>query len=488
MTVTNLRRARHALAGAALIAVGVAGAITAPAWEATTTHAGLTEQSAIASGLHQRLQRQFGADNGLYAQLTVPPADATALFAVLRDLNPTHGYVPDRRGRMFAIGWLVAGSVIADQPASHAADHFFDPITKRGLDEQTLRGMRAKLKNLLVPRLYREQVNETGVAAPDWVVDPNNPMNLDGFRDQYRKAVITRTPAERSRHLAGALLAAGAILHVLQDMGSPSHVRDDLAAHLVQIGNDVGDVGSRFERIAALAYGRLGVPAAGTVVHAADLRSFFTTDDGQGLADVTAAHWFSAFTLPRTAQLPRKLDPQILQRLLDRSLRRAAPRPTARIDLIDAARPEGAHLTDADGVCVARYRVSERRLRWSLPDDCALEQLAAILPTVGGYGAGLLDWLFRDAVDVSVVDNHLVATAKLPVGAGKVEFFWDDDRGIRASLAKTDVAATGAGATLGQAVIPPGEATRVTVLYVGVDAAGQPLVATSSAAYPLPVP
>ena len=32
------------------------------------------------------MRDQFGLDRGLYAELTVPPADATSLFAVLRDL------------------------------------------------------------------------------------------------------------------------------------------------------------------------------------------------------------------------------------------------------------------------------------------------------------------------------------------------------------------------------------------------------------------
>ena len=32
--------------------------------------------------------------------------------------------------------------------------------------------------------------------------------------------------------VAGALMAAGAILHILQDMGSPSHVRNDLCSHV----------------------------------------------------------------------------------------------------------------------------------------------------------------------------------------------------------------------------------------------------------------
>ena len=31
---------------------------------------------------------------------------------MLRGHNPTHGYVPDGRGRLYALGWLVAGAVV----------------------------------------------------------------------------------------------------------------------------------------------------------------------------------------------------------------------------------------------------------------------------------------------------------------------------------------------------------------------------------------
>ncbi len=63
--------------------------------------------------------------------------------------------------------------------------------------------------------------------------------------------------------MAGALIAAGAMLHVLGDLGAPSRVRADEEAHLSAARRRPDDLGSRFERIAALAYGRLGVPAPG---------------------------------------------------------------------------------------------------------------------------------------------------------------------------------------------------------------------------------
>ena len=66
---------------------------------------------------------------------------------------------------------------------------------------------------------------------------------------------------------------------MLGDLGAPSRVRGDEAAHLEPLGGGPDDLGSRFERIAALAYGRLGVPAPSTVITRTKLREFFAAAD-----------------------------------------------------------------------------------------------------------------------------------------------------------------------------------------------------------------
>src|SRR5688572_6097517 len=103
--------------------------------------------------------------------------------------------------------------------------------------------------------------------------------------------------------MAAALIAAGAIIHVLGDLGSPSRVRGDEAAHFEALGGGPDDLGSRFERIAALAYGRLGVPGPSRVITREHLRDFFTAADGSGLADYVARSFFSPNTLPNAMRV-----------------------------------------------------------------------------------------------------------------------------------------------------------------------------------------
>ncbi|MCG8424064.1 MAG: hypothetical protein MJE77_39735 [Proteobacteria bacterium] len=444
------------------------------AWEANT-HAGLTEQAALQSALHTRLHSQFGLDQGLFQGLIVAPADAPELLVSLRAFNPTHGYVPDSRGRLTALGWLAAGSVLADSPPGHAAHHFFDPTTGKGLSDATVRGLAQRLHHSLYTRLAGASITRSGMPAIEWVTHPDNPMNLAGFFGQYTSAVTARTPAERQRNVAGALVAAGALLHVLQDMGSPSHVRDDLAAHLDVVGNDTRDTGSRFERVAAVAYGRLGVPAAPTIVTRPSLRAFFTAGDRGGLADRTAVRWFSSHTLPRSIRIRPGAGSSAIGQILSGNLARPLPAPSTRLDMRSAQEQRGARLLDNQGVCVADYQLRRNTLSWYIEDDCMAEQVAVILPEVTGYSAGLLDFLFRATIALERKGKQIHASSTgADLGAGTFEVFWDDETGNRTRYGKTvSIKQANHGEVF--AVLPrvPGRARAVAALYRGVDKNGQ---------------
>lgn len=462
---------------AAVIGLGA----PASAWEAETTHAGLTERAALHAGLHAHLRDHLGLDLGLFMPLTIPRADAPALFRVLAALNPVHGYVPDVNGRMLALAWLSVGSVLADVPVAHAAHHFFDPATGRGLGDRTL-GWAERLGHRLRATALRADLVRSGKPAPDWVLDPANPMGLTSFTEQYEKAVSAGSVGERRRHLAAALLAAGAMLHVLQDMGSPSHVRNDLAAHLDLIGTDRFDRGSRFERIAALTHGRLGVPApSAESIQATSLRAFFTTPEGTGLADRTARRWFSAHTLPTPVRVRAGMGSLEIAQRLRQGLERPEPAPPSRLDL-ETARTRAARWVDSGGVCVASYQIDARdRLVWFLDDPCVNEQVTAILPVVTAYSAAFLDWLFRGALVLEPAEGGLAVTVPdtgASLGTGTLTLFWDDERGARTPLGSAvNVTSGPAGQALTRAPAPPANAHAVAALFRGVDSTGEPVIA-----------
>jgi hypothetical protein len=458
------RTGSQAVKRLALIAGLLAAGGTAHAWEDASTHAGLTEAAALGSHLHARL-KALGFERGLYEPLTIPPEDASSLVAALRQFPPTGGYVPDARGRQYALAWLVGGAVIADGP--FAVNHFYDPLSKQGW-----RGVHASILEAIADGV-RVSLPD-GVPAPDWVASKANPLGVGGFLDQYAKAVRGATPGERSRAMAGALVAAGAIVHVLEDMGSPSHVRGDERAHLDRIGAADDDLGSRFERIAAQAFGRIGVPGPARVVSRPTLRAFFTSPAGDGLADETSRHWFSAYTLPGQVRIGTG------GRTITPPLARPQPAPPTRLNLMAASQPQGTTLDDGHGVCLARYRVDHGILSFWLDDDCMLAEVDAILPEVSSYSAGAIDFLFRGDVDVSISGGHAIAKARGGVGGGTLELLAEDERGVRTAIGTIAVTGAADGGALGDAALPDG-AKRAIALYTGVDAAGEPMVAVGVA-------
>jgi hypothetical protein len=461
---------RYAAALAALLLL----APTARAWEPATTHAGLAEQAALSSALHKRLET-IGFSGGLYEPLTIPPADAPALIDALHLLPPSQGGVPDARGRQAAIAWIVAGAALSDIPATAAANHFYDVATHGGWTRPD-RGLVGGLENDVRGLAGRAALPDRGVPAPDWVVDKTNPFSLAQFLDKYAKAVSAPTPGERAKQMASALIAAGAMLATLGDLGAPARVRGDYAAQLDPLGGGPDDLGSRFERIAALAFARLGVPAPSRIVTRVRLRDFFTAPldakDGAGLADEIAANFFSPHTLPAPSRVVGDDHPK---------LARPLPALPARLNLMAASREEGATIRTAGGVCLARYRVEHDVLTFSLDDDCMLEQLGAILPEVAAYETGLLDFLFRGALTVTVGKD--IAVSAKGLGVGEVDLFVEDDRGVRSQLAVLPAAS---GDEIGHVELPPAGA-RVVALFRGADATNEPIVAVGSAPLPAPI-
>ncbi|HTL36866.1 MAG TPA: hypothetical protein VL326_27210 [Kofleriaceae bacterium] len=453
------------LAGLLFVATLASGARDAHAWEAQTTQSGLAEQAALSSRLHKRLV-VLGFDGGLFEPLTVPPADAPTLIQTLHLLSPSHGSVPDARGRQTALAWLAGGAAIADVPAKLGANHFYDPQTKKGWVKPS-RGVLGGLSDAVREAVGRAAVPEKGVPAIDWVTAKDNPLNVSGFLDQYAKAVSSPTPGERSRAMAGALVAAGAILHTLGDLGAPSRVRGDEGAHFEELGGGPDDLGSRFERVAALAFGRLGVPAPSRVITRSHLRDYFSTSDGQGLADVISTSYFSANTLPAATRTGSDAKPK---------LARPLPALPAKLNLMAATRDDGTTLRNPAGVCLARYHVDHGVVSFHLDDDCMLEQVTAILPEVAAYEAGLLDFLLRGELTITA-QGDLGVTAK-GLGSGTLEIFVEDASGVRKSISKQDVKA----GDLNAHVAIPAEGTRVVALFQGADANGEPLVAVGATA------
>ncbi|HEY3356698.1 MAG TPA: hypothetical protein VGQ83_25835 [Polyangia bacterium] len=480
------------------------------AYDAATTHAGLTERAATASSLHRVIAVQLGRALGLFEPLRLAPehlqgVDPRVLLEELALLDPAQGYRPDSALTATALGWLAAGSVLEQVPADRDRNHFYDPRRSRGLDNRAAgRSLWARVLDALEGGgtfggiFTGDNFDLSGASSLTWIEDRDNALGLPSFLDARERAATSELPSARTTALIQALLAAGGLLHVLEDAGEPAHVRNDYRrAFDAQVGESVFDRTARLERDAALAYGRAGVPApAGRPFAAHRLRDFFTRADGQGLAQRTQRGYFSPGSLPPPLKLPVGATADEVLAAVNASLPYPEPRIT-RLDLNAAARG-GAYL-QAPGVGpLAAYRLTARGVLQIFLDERTNAAYArALLPEVGRYATGLLEFLFRGRLAFertapssqpgtqATSGSAALVNRGLALGQGQLTLLTEDARGRRRPFATRPVAAPVApGAALGPVTVPRGS-VRLIAVFRGRDAAGEPIVVVEDAALPL---
>jgi hypothetical protein len=105
--------------------------------------------------------------------------------------------------------WVAIGGSYEDVPFWRVLNHFYDPVRNEGLGWLG------------------------AAAAPDWALEPAGP--LDGQNHSYRDArdafyqgLTDANPERRERELGFTFFALGHVIHLIQDVAQPQHVRRDV--------------------------------------------------------------------------------------------------------------------------------------------------------------------------------------------------------------------------------------------------------------------
>jgi len=171
------------------------------AFENDTTHATLTELAVYDSQL--RLDAQLLPSLGLnpYGENTFP-------------ISPTsfHGSEYLTTTQM-----IIDGSVREDVPFTRVLYHFFDPQNNRGLNADTVIG----------PIEF--------VASPDWILEDvslseataDQDFSYRDARANFYAALTNGSAIERAYYYGRTFKSLGHVLHHIQDMGQPQHVRNE---------------------------------------------------------------------------------------------------------------------------------------------------------------------------------------------------------------------------------------------------------------------
>jgi hypothetical protein len=468
----------------------------AEAYDPATTHAGLTERAVLASELHRALAHRLSRPLGLFEPIVLRRSDlevgeSRTLLGRLDALDPAGGYRPGPDGAAPALGWIVAGSVIAETPAERGQNLFFDPVRGNGLAQAGgLFDLGHGLLMLFDTAGLRGAAtgtafNLTGRPSIEWLLAPDNDVGLRVFYDQLEAAIAGELPGPRGTALARALLALGGTLAVLEDAGEPAHVRNDFrAAYLNVGGSSPFDRGSRFERYVAETFGRAGVPAAGEPVSRPTVMAYITAADRQGLADRTQRRFFSDGTLPEDGVVDRDTTGADVMKDARASLPYALP-ALPHLDLRGLGDKRYAYaspqaeaadsLPRAGGAPPPRRRLLAYlrvpgRVRFFLDGSVYVDTARALLPEIGAYGAGLVDHLFRAEIHLGVTGDTVaisVTGARGEVRKGEVRLFAEDDAGRRHPFATAVPSGTPATLTI------PAGTRRIGAVLRGEDDAGE---------------
>ena len=414
------------------------------------THAGLTEQAALASTLHRKLVDRLARPLGLFERLRLEP-DAELRHRLDR-LDPEGGFVPDERGANTVLAWLTAGAVLEDVPAHRERNHFFDPSSGAGLDEMGQLALRTRLTDVQTGIGSMRGVftgasfDGSGVASYAWAIAPRaqNDWGLNRFLDERERAATSSRPAERDQALVCALLAAGALVHLVEDAGDPALVRNDFRVAL-----EADD--RSYERFVVTRYGRVAVPEpGGAAIVKSRFLELFRDGSGGGLAERTQRRFFSPGTLPDSG-------------------RYALPEAHARSGPAGWARSE-------DVPHLAAWRRTQSGVSWSLDERAFADTARLLLPEIGRYATGALEFLFRGRLAVTTADDLVrVKLDEIGLGAGTVTLYADGESGTRQKLVADKVTGARPGTELLKAPRPPW-ARQVAAVFRGYDDAGEPIV------------
>jgi hypothetical protein len=424
----------------------VLGAIGPAEPYAPTTHSELAAVAVDRSNLDAILKNQYGIDGG-------------TSYAV--------------EGQAIRI-WIAIGATREDFPGIRSFNHFHSPL-----------------------EAWADAGGPLGQSSVYWQQNPN--QGLGGTwswpvaRQRFFDFLTLPSPAARERALADTARSVGQAMHLLQDVASPAHTRED--PHLIQDGYEArveelrasldAALKSRFEALlglpstlpAASIFTSTGDPQAPVpVARLIDSDAYrgtvqtYATGAQAGLAEYTSGGYvsddtiFRGFTLPRRESLgPPHFDPPADTP----GARRYFPKTT-----------DGDTITHfvAEGALYERLLFRGQMLGGFILDDRVYEDYAAqLLPRAVGYSASLLNYFFRSnfdfTVDVSSGDpGKRVLTISIPPDLsaetmdGTFTLYAEDKDGVRGPVpgaSLTTVLPRGASA---QALFTPGSGVRAYVL------------------------
>ncbi|MCR9165441.1 MAG: hypothetical protein NXI35_32495 [bacterium] len=464
-----MRRGPRFVALAVGLAVGLASSFAsgpAQAWDPSTTHAAMTAEAVVRSGMHVRWMDASGLSRGIFTGVRVHPSDLDpdtlrAIRVAARRVHEASGAAPlggpgacpgpsapavtqarcvdGDVWEMTALGWIQLGVVLETTPRHRLLHHFADgtdPSSPTWSDPElpasVLRSKVRRAEDPIARSANRSAFAGGATSAVAWLSDRSDPWAPPATLAHLRAAETASTARERDRELALGLIGLGALLHVVQDQSVPAHARGDLTAFFAPLSPIPGDRGLPLQEYVRVLYGRNDVPAvlplsprdasrrAGPLAPTLH-QHLVGHGDYPGLTRYTATHFWSESSLPPAQHVSAELDGEA-----------AATALIGEGHGLDPAEVDGAtlspwpastgYLRSASGRGLAAFDTdAEGRIRLFLDRRIYRDQAAHLVPAGIEASASVLDLLFPAFpahtvdFDTGVIDIDLTGGMHAPV-------------------------------------------------------------------------
>lgn len=241
----------------------------------TTTHARITKEAVLRSVLNDPAV--------LYRIGLFPELPLTRVHIPSTDV---YSFKPNSKWSADAIVWY---ATVMEDAGHRSLQHFFDPSGDRPLQVRTH---------------ITETVN-VGMRSDDWalkgasnnpvfVEPPNQAWSLADARQHLLDAIVARSAVERDSSYGNFLAAMGHVVHHIQDMAQPDHVRNDVHCDAYLACGLLDDLSpdklydpSAYERQIRTDGYALYDTDNSQPVQFASYESFWSNSDGAGIADFT---------------------------------------------------------------------------------------------------------------------------------------------------------------------------------------------------------
>jgi hypothetical protein len=429
------------------------------AWENKFTHPAITEQAVNSSAaqINDYLKNQLGLSDGLSTQLYWNfPSDI--------ETRMTRNGIVDPIRTKTILNWLRAGSAIEDEDGRwkpwRPRHHFHDPIRNAGLDNhfdypnwEALDGWLPLGESAL---WWAIKGYDRGGRIPTY-----NENYWWSAREDFRRSLVLDSKSLREANLASAFVNLGCVLHLLEDMGVPTHARNDfLYGHFRSYLFNWGNLFESWAEEQVISNGGR-IPGTMLTDWTSQPRVF------SKLAD----YWDSGVEPTQPSMVSPSADWGLsectnYQFLSDSTIFKADvnntryyfPNPdynhTSRYTQ-GAGKNKGIYLRGYDVEHLARWKFTskfgDRGTNYRVSGDPKIyEDYAKItIPRTIDYAAGLVNYFFRGKIEASATDYDgyiLEITIKnlsknsdveQVLKGGTFELYWDDQDGIRSPVGGT---------------------------------------------------